>query len=305
MRLTRAELKEHARGQLAGRFGMLFLCFLVVFIINMIFSKSVGLKFFPKYFDVMGEIMDSSGADIDSGMELFENELMGITAYVNLSNALKLAYAFLVAPMLTVGLCQVLLNVTYGDSPKLGTLFEPFITRFGKSIGTFWLKKLFELLWMIPVYVITIICVAVICGTVFASDSEFFKNLIDGLKIGNDTGSALLLIFAIILAFLAIVLTIGLIVMVPYSIIISKYAMTIYIMNEQPNLTPTQCIGESKRIMNGNRLDYFIFKLSFLPWFILGCITGGLALIYVIPYYKLAITNYYHNIKGSLPNTAE
>lgn len=56
-------------------------------------------------------------------------------------------------------------------------------------------------------------------------------------------------------------------------------------------------IRESIEIMNGYKLDYFIFELSFIGWYFLGAITFGIAYIYVIPYFTFANTLYYQRLK--------
>lgn len=56
-------------------------------------------------------------------------------------------------------------------------------------------------------------------------------------------------------------------------------------------------IRESIEMMNGYKLDYFIFELSFIGWYFLGAITFGIAYIYVIPYFTFANTIYYQRLK--------
>ena len=56
-------------------------------------------------------------------------------------------------------------------------------------------------------------------------------------------------------------------------------------------------IRESIEMMNGYKLDYFIFELSFIVWYFLGAITFGIAYIYVIPYFTFANTLYYQRLK--------
>ena len=56
-------------------------------------------------------------------------------------------------------------------------------------------------------------------------------------------------------------------------------------------------IRESIEMMNGYKLDYFIFELSFIGWYFLGAITFGIAYIYVIPYFTFANTLYYQILK--------
>lgn len=56
-------------------------------------------------------------------------------------------------------------------------------------------------------------------------------------------------------------------------------------------------IRESIEMMNGYKMDYFIFELSFIGWHFLGAITFGIAYIYVIPYFTFANTLYYQRLK--------
>ncbi len=56
-------------------------------------------------------------------------------------------------------------------------------------------------------------------------------------------------------------------------------------------------IRESIEMMNGYKMDYFIFELSFIGWYFLGAITFGIAYIYVIPYFTFANTLYYQRLK--------
>lgn len=56
-------------------------------------------------------------------------------------------------------------------------------------------------------------------------------------------------------------------------------------------------IRKSIEMMNGYKLDYFIFELSFIGWYFLGAITFGIAYIYVIPYFTFANTLYYQRLK--------
>jgi len=77
-----------------------------------------------------------------------------------------------------------------------------------------------------------------------------------------------------------------------------SYSMAFYILAENPGMSAVEALNESKRIMNGHKMDYFILQLSFIGWSLLGAITFGLAYIYVIPYMTASQMNFYHAIKG-------
>lgn len=69
------------------------------------------------------------------------------------------------------------------------------------------------------------------------------------------------------------------------------------IMNDYPNLKPSEALKLSKKITKGNRSELFWLDLSFIGWFILSGITCGIASIYVIPYYNTTQALYYENFR--------
>lgn len=76
-----------------------------------------------------------------------------------------------------------------------------------------------------------------------------------------------------------------------------SYSMSNYVLCDYPELSGTQAIKESQRIMDGHKMDLFVLYLSFIPWALLGTITLGLAYIYIIPYMQATVTNFYNDIK--------
>ncbi len=69
------------------------------------------------------------------------------------------------------------------------------------------------------------------------------------------------------------------------------------LMCENPNLKPTEALKLSKKMVAGNRGELFALDLSFIGWWILTCITFGIASIYVVPYYFTTQALYYENFK--------
>ncbi len=80
------------------------------------------------------------------------------------------------------------------------------------------------------------------------------------------------------------------------------YSMTPYIVSDMvasgKSVGATDGINASKELMNGHKMDLFIFDLSFIGWFILGSIPAGIGLLWVIPYYQTAKANFYRNLAG-------
>lgn len=81
-----------------------------------------------------------------------------------------------------------------------------------------------------------------------------------------------------------------------------SYAMTPYIVKDMvaggKEVSATDGINASRELMDGHKMDLFIFDLSFLGWFILGSIPAGIGLFWVVPYYQTAKANFYRNLAG-------
>ena len=124
----------------------------------------------------------------------------------------------------------------------------------------------------------------------YAREESFELN--DLFRYKKQWRSAFLLIFLISLfttlwTFLLII---------PGIIAALSYSMAQYIYCDK-ELAPRECISESKEMMNGYKMDYFIFGLSFFGWIILGVFTLGLLYIWLIPYMMSAEVIYYDELK--------
>lgn len=100
--------------------------------------------------------------------------------------------------------------------------------------------------------------------------------------------SILISVFTVLWSFLFII---------PGIIAALSYSMTYYVMLDHPEMDPLTAIKESKRIMNGYKMDYFVLQLSFLGWAILGIFTFGILWLWLIPYMNVTVCNFYNHIK--------
>jgi len=76
-----------------------------------------------------------------------------------------------------------------------------------------------------------------------------------------------------------------------------SYSMGQFILAENPEYTARQALNESKRIMEGHKMDFFVMMLSFIGWSILASFTFGLLYIWLFPYMIATVTNFYLAIK--------
>ena len=77
-----------------------------------------------------------------------------------------------------------------------------------------------------------------------------------------------------------------------------SYAMTPYILLDKPELSATDAITESRKMMNGHKMELFLLDLSFIGWILLSLLTCGILFFYVAPYMQAARAEFYRTLKG-------
>lgn len=78
-----------------------------------------------------------------------------------------------------------------------------------------------------------------------------------------------------------------------------SYAMTGFILAENPELTASEAIEQSKQIMYGNRWRLFCMRFSFIGWSILSAMTLGIGNLWLTPYRQAADAAFYREITGT------
>ena len=81
-----------------------------------------------------------------------------------------------------------------------------------------------------------------------------------------------------------------------------SYAMTFYILADNPDMAPTEAINKSKEMMKGNKWRLFCLDFSFFGWYLLSFLTLGILLLWVNPYSMQARVEFYESLK---PQTAQ
>lgn len=79
-----------------------------------------------------------------------------------------------------------------------------------------------------------------------------------------------------------------------------SYSMSMYILAENKGKSALECINESKAMTNGYKMDLFVLGLSFIGWILLGAVTFGIALIWVVPYINTTFANAYRYLKPTV-----
>jgi len=83
-----------------------------------------------------------------------------------------------------------------------------------------------------------------------------------------------------------------------------RYSMAPYLMAENPDLSATEAIEQSKRMMAGNKWRRFCLDFSFIGWRLLAALTGGIGGVFLRPYVKAAATAFYLDLTGRLEGSS-
>ena len=89
----------------------------------------------------------------------------------------------------------------------------------------------------------------------------------------------------------------SLLLLIPGCIKSYSYAMTPYILKDNPEMKNNAAIEESMRMMDGHKLELFILDLSFIGWALLSLLTCGVGFLWLTPYMNMARVNFYEDLK--------
>lgn len=90
-----------------------------------------------------------------------------------------------------------------------------------------------------------------------------------------------------------------LLLIVPGIIKACSYAMTSYVLHDEPTLAFDQAIERSMAMMDGYKMKYFILLLSFIGWAILAILTLGIGFLWLIPYVQTSAAKFYDDLKAN------
>ena len=79
-----------------------------------------------------------------------------------------------------------------------------------------------------------------------------------------------------------------------------SYALTPFILKDEPELKYNAAIEKSMRMMDGYKMKLFLLDLSFIGWMILSILTLGIGLLFLQPYMNTARAAFYEDLKAEL-----
>ena len=124
-------------------------------------------------------------------------------------------------------------------------------------------------------------------------ESVDLENLFDGFRGGRYTRVFCALFLVRLFTFLWTLLLI-----IPGIMKAFSYALTPYIIMDEPELTARQAITRSCEIMEGRRWKLFCLYLSFIGWGILSILTFGIGFLWLAPYMNASIAAFYEDARA-------
>lgn len=92
----------------------------------------------------------------------------------------------------------------------------------------------------------------------------------------------------------------SLLLLIPGLIKSYAYAMTSYILRDNPELQYNAAIERSMVMMQGHKMQLFLLHLSFIGWGILCILTLGIGFIFLVPYIQTSEAAFYEDLKAEL-----
>ena len=124
-------------------------------------------------------------------------------------------------------------------------------------------------------------------------ESVDLENLFDGFRGGRYTR-----VFCAIFLVNLFTFFWALLLIIPGIMKAFSYALTPYIIMDEPELTARQAITRSCEIMEGRRWKLFCLYLSFIGWGILSLLTFGIGFLWLAPYMNASIAAFYEDARA-------
>ncbi|XYL01535.1 DUF975 family protein [Bacillus thuringiensis] len=257
------EMKREALHSLKGKWGLGVGSTILYFILSYVVSMAAMLILLIPGIIIFFLVVSLAGSVEEETMSIGAGITFGIfyCIMIILSNA---SYG-----ITSYGYTNVFLQISKREDARVDYLFEGF-RGFKRMVKTMW----------------AMLAILLYTGT-------WIPMLLIGLFafLGEEGNLSFTIAFFVLLA----ISIVGMIVMY------FSYALTYYVMIENPEYSVSQAMKESKHLMKGHKLDLFLLWLSFIGWALLAILTLGIGFLWVSPYMSTTTAHFYRYIsKGEL-----
>ena len=64
-------------------------------------------------------------------------------------------------------------------------------------------------------------------------------------------------------------------------------------------------LRESRKMMDGHKMEYFLLMLSFFGWLVLGALTLFIGYLWLVPYMQMTEFNFYERLRAEYEGVSE
>lgn len=89
----------------------------------------------------------------------------------------------------------------------------------------------------------------------------------------------------------------SLLFIIPGIVAACSYALSLYILADEPDLTPIEVLRKSRTLMKGHRLEYFWLTCRFTGWGFLATFTMGIGFLWLLPYFNVTTALFYERVR--------
>lgn len=149
----------------------------------------------------------------------------------------------------------------------------------------------FSRCWKIAVRTILklILPIIVFLGSIFAFCGMIIYSVMQS-AVGGTENLGTSIIIGVIIYLIAII----------YYVSVSLlYSLTSYIAYDNKEMTASEIVEQSAKLMRGNRWKIVLLELSFIGWAILATFTLGIGYLWLIPYMRIAVVCFYDRLVKS------
>ena len=171
----------------------------------------------------------------------------------------------LIGGIFTFGQCHLYLRISREDNCSIDDLWYGFKNFPDKAIGIQFVFSITELLCSIPLNV---------TYSLFATT----KNVSYAIPL-----AVCLILYAVITIMVNLI-----------------FFQAFYLLNDHPDWKVSDLLKESSRLMKGHKFRLFYTHLSFCGVMLLGIISLGFGLFWVVCYNQMVSANFYENLNGNL-----
>ena len=125
-------------------------------------------------------------------------------------------------------------------------------------------------------------------------DDNIMSNMFSGAFDGYLRNVGTMLLYGILIVLGCFLL------LIPGFILSLAYAFVPFLIKDCPETGISYILTKSRTMMKGRKWQLFKLQLSFLGWILLGIVTCGIGLLWVMPYYWAAIVAFYEDAKADV-----